>query len=157
MCAIENAASEAAVNEIVAGAKDAIDAIKTKVEIEEGILADIKTAANEVVDDLKKAVDFDLYNDDAIAQINALYATVKSAIANATTEEEVDAAIEAYRTALAEVPQKSAGSEEDDADSDDEGKADNANTFGCSGVVGGFAYAIVALGAAVVVCKKKEN
>ena len=163
---IDVATSEANVNAIVAAAKADIDALKTKAEIEAEILAGHKANANKAVDDLKKTIDFDLYDDEAIVLINAIYANAKTAIETGATEEEILAAVEAFKAALAEVPQKGIDGEDGDVTTpgvEDEGTEDildsimGALPFGCSGVVGGLAYALVVLGAAIVVCKKKEN
>ena len=115
--AINGAATQAAINEAVETAKTTIDAIKTKAEVEADTLNAQKATANANVDALKKAIDFDLYDDDAIATINSLYSAVKTAITNATTEAEINSAVAAFEAALAEVPQKGTDDEGDSGDS----------------------------------------
>ena len=122
-----------------------------------------KVQANAAIDALKKAVDFDLYEEDAIATINGLYATAKSAIEAATTEAEVEAAVAAFETALANVPQKG-GDIDDSSSSADVSDSDTTNTddqvavTGCFGSASGLAGGMMLLGAATVALfKKKEN
>ena len=139
---IESASSQAEIDEAVANAKAAIDALKSKTEIESDVLASQKAAADEKVNALKKAIDFDLYEEDVIETINGLYEMVKETIDNATSEEEINKAVEAFERALAEAPKKKAAS--------DKG--------GCASIVETLSCGIVLLGvAAAVLFKKKEN
>ena len=159
--AIANATAQAAVEEIVSNAKAAVDALKTKAEIEAEALAAVQAEANATVDALKKAIDFDLYEEDAIATINGLYATVKAAIENAATEEEISAAVAAFEAALAEVPQKDNTGSTSSSESVSSGSAsdeEKPGKKGCSSVVSGVACSMMAIVVAVaVLCKKKEN
>ena len=157
--AIDNATSQAAINAAVANAKAAIDEIKTKDQLAAESLAAKKAAANTAVDILKGGVDYDLYSEDAVETINGLYSTVKAAIASAETEADVDAAVADFEAALANVPQKDAGSSSDatQSGSDSESSNGGALVFGC-GSVSGLASGMLMLGVAVVALfKKKEN
>ena len=169
--AIESATSEAAVNSAVEAAKADIDEIKTKAEVEADILNAQKAAANATVDGLKKAIDFDLYEEDAIATINGLYSTVKAAITAATTEAEINSAVAAFEAALAEVPQKgtedNSGSEDASAPEDNSQDVSSEATseeessneeLGCFGGINAITFGVIALGLGVMkLLKKKED
>ena len=153
--AIEAAESEAAIDEIVAGAKAAIDEIKTKAEVETEALNAVKAAANTTVDNLKKDIDPDLYDDEGMAAIATLYANVKAAIAAAESEEEVNALVAAFEAALAAVPEKQP---EQPSNSGSTGATEESPAkSGCSGVASGVAAAIMMLGVAATLLKKKED
>ena len=172
---IEAAASEEAVNSAVEAAKAAIDEIKTKAEVEADILNAQKAAANATVDALKKAIDFDLYEEDAITTINGLYSTVKAAITAATTEAEINSAVAAFEAALAEVPQKDNGdveepttsedptTSEEPTTSEDPATSDSSNLdikemLGCSSGINAITFGVMALGLGVMkLLKKKED
>ncbi len=155
--AIDSATSQAVINETIAGAKAAIDEIKTKDQLAAESLAAKKAAANTAVDILKGGVDYDLYSEDAVETINGLYSTVKAAIASAETEADVDAAVADFEAALANVPQKDAGADSS-SDATQSGSDSSAPmVFGC-GSVSGLASGMLMLGVAVVALfKKKEN
>ena len=162
LAAIESATSQATIDETVANAKAAIDAIKTKAEVEADALQAKKDEANAVVDGLKKAIDFDLYDDEGIAAINSLYAGVKAAITGAETETAVDEAVAQFKAALAEVPEKDNGGSgdvsSDNVTSNPTSENKKEEKKGCSSVTGGLAYGMVALVAvAGLLFKKKED
>ena len=160
---IEGATTEAAVNEAVEAAKVAIDEIKTKAEVEEDTLNAQKAEANAKVDALKKAIDFDLYDDEAVATINSLYSTVKAAITNATSEAEINEAVAAFETALAEVPQKGTddNTSEDvssDVTTSEEQTSNEEKSEGCFGGINAITFGVIALGLGVMkLFKKKED
>ena len=150
---IQSAMSKAAIDTAVTDMKNAIDQIKTKVQIEAEAFAAYKEAANATVDNLKKAIDFDLYEEDDILTINTLYTTVKAAITAAETESDIDEAVEAFETALKEVPQIKTDNESADGNSEGE-------LLGCFGSVSGLSSTAVLLGLAAVgnlLRKKKED
>ena len=151
---IQSATAKAAIDTAVTDMKAAIDQLKTKDQVEAEAFAAYKATANATVDSLKKAIDFDLYEEDAILTINNLYATAKAALEAAETEADVDEAVEAFETALEEVPQKSV----DNGDNTD-GDAQTDGKTGCSGTVSGIAFGVVLLGLAsgVLLKKKKED
>ena len=160
--AIENATSQAAIEEKVTNAHAAIDAIKTKAEVEAEALQAKKDEANAKVDGLKRAIDFDLYDENGIATINGLYATVKSAIKNATTAEQIDTAVAEFEAALAQVAQKPADGTSSENEASDSTATDSsaaaAPMLGCFSIVSGIPCGIVMLLlAGVVYFKKKEN
>jgi hypothetical protein len=132
----------------------------TKAEIEAAALKAKQDEANAEVDALKKAIDFDMYEEDAITTINGLYATVKAAIESATTQEEVDAAVAAFKVALAEVPQKDIDNTSSDVEStpsDNSSKEETPKKKGCSSAVSGLAYGMVALAAVAVLFKRRKE
>lgn len=136
----------------------AIDELKTKAEIEAGVLAGQKETANAKVDALKKAIDFDLYEEDGVATINSLYATVKAAIENATTEEEINAAVAEFEAALAEVPQKDNGDTSSEPETSETTSEGADSSVGCFGIASGLPCGIVMLVlAGAVYFKRKEN
>ncbi len=155
--AIEAAESEAAIDEIVAGAKAAIDEIKTKEEVETEALNAVKAAANTTVDNLKKDIDPDLYDDEGMAAIATLYANVKAAIAAAESEEDVNALVAAFEAALAEVPEKQPEQPSNSGSTSSTGSEESPAKSGCSGVASGMAAAIMMLGVAATLLKKKED
>ncbi len=162
---IESATSEAAIIEAVANAKAAIDALKTKEQVEAEAFAAAKAAANTAVDNIKKTIDFDLYEDAQIVVINGLYATVKANIAAATTEEEMNALVEKFASDIENVPTKGgdvvdsgdSNSGSSDAENSD-GSGNGGTSIGCGGTVGSLACGVMMLGvAAVALLKKKED
>jgi hypothetical protein len=119
---------------------------------------------------LKKAIDFDLYEEDAIATINNLYSAVKAAITNATTEAEINSAVAAFESALAEVPQK----DTDDNSGDGDGASSDVTSepetsepetssgeqeLGCFGATSGLVGGVLAVSMAVVTLfrRRKED
>ena len=152
--AIATATSQAAIDTAVSEMKAAIDEIKTKAQIEAEALAAKKATANETIDSLKKAIDFDLYEEDAILTINTLYATAKAEIDSAETEADVDAAVAAFEAALNEVPLKSTDNGDNGADNNQTGTM----TSGCFGTVSGLSMGVLLLGfVSTVLLKKKED
>ena len=151
---IQSATAKAAIDTAVTDMKAAIDQLKTKDQVEAEAFAAYKATANATVDSLKKAIDFDLYEEDAILTINNLYATAKAALEAAETEADVDEAVEAFETALEEVPQKNVNNSDNTG-----GDAQTDGKTGCSGTVSGIAFGVVLLGLAsgVLLKKKKED
>ena len=152
--AIANATSQAAIDTAVSDMKVVIDQIKTKAQLDAEALAAKKATANATIDNLKKAIDFDLYEDEAIMTINTLYATAKAAIENAETQEAVDEAVAAFEAALNEVPMKSTDNGGNDVDNGQTGEM----TTGCFGTVSGLSMGVLLLGfVSTVLLKKKED
>ncbi len=122
------------------------------------MLAGQKETANAKVDALKKAIDFDLYEEDGITTINGLYTTVKTAIENATTEEEINAAVAKFEAALAKVPQKDNGDSSSEPETSETTSDGTDSSVGCFGITGGLPCGIVMLVlAGAVYFKRKEN
>ncbi len=180
IAALDNVTAQADVEALVASAKADLDEVKTVDQLEAEELAAAKETANETVNDLKRDIDFDLYSEDNVELINDLFTAAKAAIEAAETVEEVEAAVEAFETALEEVPQNNGGEMPDEEDtSDDENEAtdsennenadddnadDNADDnnggtkAGCMGTVTGLTGGALALGmAAVALLKKKKE
>ena len=164
--AIDGATSQVAIEETVANAQTAIDAIKTKAEVEAEALQAKKDEANAKVDSLKRAIDFDLYDENGITTINGLYASVKAAIENATTAEQIDTAVAEFESALKQVAQKPEGSTSSDNEasdtsntSDSDSSSEITSMIGCFSIVSGIPCGIVMLVLAGVVYAKrrKEN
>jgi hypothetical protein len=152
--AIASATTKAAIDTAVSDMKAAIDQIKTKAQIEAEALAAKKATANETIDSLKRAIDFDLYEEDAILTINTLYATAKAAIDSAETEADVDAAVAAFEAALNEVPLKSTDNGGNGTDNNQTGEVNS----GCFGTVSGLSMGVLLLGfVSTVLLKKKED
>ena len=160
---IESATSEAAINEAVAAAKAAIDELKTKEQVEAEAFAAAKAAANTAVDNIKKGIDFDLYEDAQVIAINGLYANVKAAIAAATTEDEMNALVEKFAEDIENVPTKGSGDVVDsssttDSSSNGDNSGNGGSSIGCGGTVGSLACGVMLLGVAVAsILKKKED
>ena len=160
--AIATATSQAAIDEIVANAQAAIDEIKTKAEIEAEALAAVKAEANTAIDNLKKAIDFDLYEEEAILTINELYSMAKMSIEYAETEEEVNAIVANFQETLTQIPTKDAGNVDNSGDNSGDNGADSNQTstmtFGCFGTVSGLSMGVLLLGfVSIVLLKKKED
>ena len=77
-----------------------------------------------------------------------------AALEAAETEADVDEAVEAFETALEEVPQKNVNNSDNTG-----GDAQTDGKTGCSGTVSGIAFGVVLLGLAsgVLLKKKKED
>ena len=100
-----------------------------------------------------------------------MYSTVKAAIANATSEAEINSAVAAFETALAEVPQK--GTEDNSGSEDTSVPEDNSENvsseatseeessneeLGCFGGINAITFGVIALGLGVMkLLKKKED
>lgn len=137
------ATSAAAIEEIVSGAKAAIDALKTDAQYtaEEEEIASNKAAALAVVNSAKASIDLSLYSQTNATTINVLYTQTKQQIENAATKEEMDAAAESFVAKLATLAPK----------------ADDKSS-GCGSVAGiGGVFALLGVCAFVVACKKKED
>lgn len=99
--AVENATSQAAVNEAVTAAKAKIDEIATVAKL----LESYKKEALGKVNEKKATIDYSLYLQETHAVINELYFNAKKAIENATTNEAIDEAVAAFIAAIDELPQ----------------------------------------------------
>ena len=156
--AIATATSQAAIDEIVANAQAAIDQIKTKAQIEAEALAAVKAEANTAIDNLKKAIDFDLYEEEAILTINELYSMAKMSIEYAETEEEVNAIVANFQEALTQIPTKDAGNGDNGGDNGADNNQTGTMTSGCFGTVSGLSMGVLLLGfVSTVLLKKKED
>ncbi len=168
--ALDNAVCQADVDEAVATAKATIDALKTDLELleEEKAAADAlygeeKATALAKINELKASVIYDEYTAENQAVINELYRVAKKAVAEALTEEEIVAAAEAFETELAKVSKiekvELPPCEMPDDTSDDLVEEPQVNNpFGCQSSVGFTGIVgVLALGAAVLFRKKKEN
>ncbi len=142
---IDNATTQAAVEEAVASAKTAIDALKTAAELVDQALESSREKANEKVNMEKAKVDFDLYDAENQTKINELYKAAKDAIASAETEEEMNVAVETFQTEVAKLP-KAAQDEEKPATS-------------CAASIGGMSAlcGVLTMMGFVLVAKRKEN
>lgn len=170
--AMDNAATQAAVNEAVATAKAAIDTLKTDAELtaEEQdaankVLAQEKEVALDKINEIKAGVNYTKYSTENQAKINDLYKTAKDLIADALTSEEISAAVSAFETEISKVPQVEEKEEDNnDVTPDDDATSDSSNAgfmaqLGCTSVVGvsGVMALTITLGAVVCAKKRKEN
>ena len=142
--------SPAQIAEVVTAAKADLDALKTSAvwEAEEeaaaaAALAEAKTAAKNEVKTYYNALNFALYTDEAKATLSGYVATANSAIESATTVDEVNQALTAFKANVDGVEKIKAASES-----------------GCGSLVGsGLAagLAVAAAVGAVLLRKKKED
>ena len=150
---IESASTKEFIDQAVQGAKDSIDELPTKAEIEEAEISQYKETANGRVDGLKRDIDFDKYDEEEIEAINGLYSTAKNAIESATNKAEIDKAVSDFETALSQVPQKG---EKDSTEESTSGSGSSGG--GCMGTLGGIPFGLaLLLVAGKVIFKKKEN
>ena len=170
--AMDNAATQAEVNEAVATAKAAIDTLKTDAELtaEEQdaankVLAQEKEVGLDKINEIKAGVNYTKYSTENQTKINDLYKTAKDLIADALTSEEISAAVSAFETEISKVPQVEEKEEDnndvtpDDDATSDAGSTDIMAQLGCTSVVGvsGVMALTIALGAFVCAKKRKEN
>lgn len=167
---IESATIKATVEQAVATAIEAIDALKTDAELtaEEldaanKVLAQEKEIALEKINELKASVDYNKYSIENQAAINELYKAAKQTVENALTKDEIEAAVNAFRTSLEEIPQIETN---DNENNNNDVVGDEVNTttdilaqLGCASVVGvsGVTALTVALGAAALCMKKRKE
>ena len=165
---IESATIKATVEQAVATAIEAIDALKTDAELtaEEldaanKVLAQEKEIALEKINELKASVDYNKYSIENQAAINELYKAVKSLVEDALTKEEINAAVVTFEEELAKIPQVETNNDNNNSVTDDDANAgmDIMAQLGCTSMVGvsGVMALTVALGAVVCVKKRKED
>lgn len=169
--AMDNATTQAAVNEAVATAKTAIDGLKTDAELtaEEQdaankVLAQEKEVGLDKINEIKAGVNYTKYSTENQAKINDLYKTAKDLIADALTSEEISVAVSAFETEISKVPQVEEKEEDNNDVTPDDATSDSSNAgfmaqLGCTSVVGvsGVMALTIALGAVVCAKKRKEN
>ena len=141
------ATSAAAIEDIVNGAKAAIDELTTNAEYtaKEEEIAGNKQAALAIVNAAKAEIKTWLYTQTDLTTINTLYTQVKQTIENTTDKAVMDKAAEEFVAKLATIsPQIEEGTEE--------------NSGGCSGAISvGAACMMLGVFGLVVFAKKKEN
>ena len=166
--AIESATIKATVEQAVATAIEAIDALKTDAELtaEEldaanKVLAQEKEIALEKINELKASVDYNKYSIENQAAINELYKAVKNLVEDALTKEEINAAVVTFEEELAKIPQVETNNDNNNSVTDDDANAgmDIMAQLGCTSMVGvsGVMALTVALGAVVCMKKRKED
>ncbi|MBQ7373489.1 MAG: hypothetical protein IJW64_02860 [Clostridia bacterium] len=144
---IDEATEESEIATIVANAKEAIDALKTDAELDaEEALASAKEAGLAQINQKKASLDLTLYTDENVEVINGHYNDAKTAIENATTEEEINTAVSAFNTAVDAVPTVSA-----DPQDSNTGSGCGGNVNGASGV-----FALLTLCSVVFVARKRK-
>ena len=161
---IDNATTQAAINEAVESAKVKIDTLKTAAELTEEeknaaneALAQDKQDALDKINEIKAGVDYSKYSAENQAKINDLYKAAKDLVEDALTEGEIRAAVSAFETEIAKVPQL-----ETNDNNNDVGPEGGANgimaQLGCASVVGvsGVTALTLALGF-VGLCMKKRK
>ena len=169
---IESATIKVTVENAVATAIAAIDALKTDAEL----TAEEKAAADEAlaqekqntldkINEIKAAVDYNKYSTENQTAINELYKAVKNLVADALTESELSAAVATFEEELAKIPQKEVVNNDNNSDVTNDA-TDNADTnagimgqLGCASVVGvsGVTALTIALGAAALCVKKRKE
>jgi CHAT domain-containing protein len=168
---IEEATTQAAVEETAAAAITAIDALKTDAELTaeekdaaDKVLAGEKEEALEKINEIKASVDYAKYSAENQAKINNLYKTAKDLVEDALSSSEIEAAVAAFETEIKKVPQTEAvdtdNNDSTTPDADNSGAMNNLLAqFGCASVVGvsGVMALTIALGAALCVKKRKED
>ena len=140
---IDNCNSLIAVDNAVASAKAAIDAVKTAVEVDAEALATAKTNAKKEINDYYGALNFDEYSDEANATLTSYVTQAKSAIDAATTIADVESIVSTFKA---------------DVDAVEKVKADN-NGKGCgASVASGMAtlVPVLALAVCMIIRKKRE-
>ena len=150
--------NDAAIAQIVADTKAAIDEVKTAAVVDAEALAAAKVAADEEALAFYGSLDFTKYTDQDIVIINGYVEAVRYEIEQATTQEEINTALEQFKakvngieTTVPPVVDSTDKDNDDDDDDDDDG--------GCGSVVTGGLSVGVAMAAAVVVAirRKKED
>ena len=151
--------NEASINEIVADAKEAMDEVLTAEEEVAAALAAAKTAAEEEVRAYYGALDHSKYDDEAETVISGYVAEVMAAIADATTAEEAQAAVAAFKAKVEAVDTNQPSGDNSADNSEDNSQSSNEEKKGCGSVVDGGLLAGVTLAAAAVAVlrKKKED
>lgn len=145
--AIDDAVTVEEINNAVATAKATIDALKTAADYDkEESLENAKATALEAVNTANANVEFDKYTEENQTVINTLYANARTAIENATTEEEVATAVATFTTELAKVPQIGQTSE-------------SGSTEGCMSGINGLSaiFGLLILLASAVTLRKKNQ
>ena len=139
--AIDNATTHAAVNEAVETAKATIDELKSAAEYVDQALETKRAEISTAVNTEKAKLDYDLYTTEDQAKINQLYNDAKSVIATAESEEEMNTALQTFKTEIAKLEQLK-----------------KMDATGCKASIGG-ASAVVGLIAMLgaVLMKRKEN
>ncbi len=162
---IESATIKATVEQAVATAIEAIDALKTDAELtaEEldaanKVLAQEKEIALEKINELKASVDYNKYSIENQAAINELYKAVKNLVEDALTKDEIEDAVNTFRAELEEIPQVETDNNNNSV-TDDDANAGIMAQFGCTSMVGvsGVMALTIALGAVVCAKKRKED
>ena len=150
--------NDEAIAQIVADTKAAIDEVKTAAVVDAEALAAAKAAADEEALAFYGSLDFTKYTDQDIVIINGYVEAVRYEIEQATTQEEINTALEQFKakvngieTTVPPVVDSTDKDNDDDDDDDDDG--------GCGSVVTGGLSVGVAMAAAVVVAirRKKED
>jgi hypothetical protein len=139
--AIDNATTHAAVNEAVETAKATIDELKSAAEYVDQALETKRAEISTAVNTEKAKLDYDLYSEEDQAKINQLYNDAKTAIATAESEEEMNTALQTFKTEIAKLEQLK-----------------KMDATGCAASIGGVSAVvglIAMLGVAFV--KRKEN
>ena len=143
---IDSATSQAAVEEAVAEAKAAIDELKSAAELVNDALENSRKEANTAVNTEKAKVNYDLYTTENQMKINELYKAAKDTLVTANSKEEMDVAVETFKTELAKLPKEAPQEEEKPATSC------MASLSGMSAVLG----LMTMLGFAVISRKKEK-
>lgn len=149
--ALDNAVSQADVDNVIATAIATIDALKTDIEWTEeekaaadAVYGEEKKAALTKINELKATVVYDDYTVENHAVINELYRAAKEGVEYALTAEAINEAVETFEAGLAAVAKIG------DANADEE-------KSGCKSSVGLASLAVLTAFGGVLIHKKKEN
>lgn len=162
--ALDNAVNQADVDNAVATAIAAIDALKTDVQLTEeekaaadALFGEEKAIALAKINEYKAGIAYDDYTAENQAVINELYRAAKQAVEYALTEEAIREAVETFKTGLAAVP-KIGGTDNNPNDSalPDVVTSDEEKS-GCKSSVGLASLAILTALGGVLLHKKKED
>lgn len=143
---IDSATSQAAVEEAVAEAKAAIDELKSAAELVNDALENSRKEANIAVNTEKAKVNYDLYTAENQMKINELYKAAKDTLVTANSKEEMDVAVETFKTELAKLPKEAPQEKEQPATS-------------CIASLGGMSavFGLMTMAGFAVIARKKEN
>ena len=146
--------NEEQINAIVAAAKADIDEVLTATEEAVAALTAAKEAAAAEVRAYYGALDHSKYDDEAEVTISGYVAEVMAAIDAATTAEEAQSAVAAFKTKVEAV-----ATTQPSENNSDTSESDSSKQGGCFSVVDGGLLAGVTLAAAAVMAlrKKKED
>ena len=144
-----------AIAEIVTATKAKLDKVLTAEQAEAAALEAAKAAGKKEVQEYYDILDHSLYTDEEETQISGFVAAAMSAINQAATAEEVNAAVAQFKANVDGVKQAPQTSNNDDNNNDNNSGGGCGSVTGIGGVVAGMALAAAAV--AVLGKKKKDE